>query len=85
MEQYEAGLSLSGAGDLRKELAGQGFVGRDALEAFGQKVVSDIAGERQPSFGGIILADSPAVVEETFMADRSASSRSGLRLAKLTI
>lgn len=59
VEQYVASLSLSGAEDLRKELVGQGFVGRGALEAFGQKVVIDIAGERQSSFRGVVRGGPP--------------------------
>ncbi|MDH6284846.1 hypothetical protein [Prescottella agglutinans] len=59
VQQQEEGVSTSGVGDLRKELAGQGFVGRDALEKFGQKVVSDISRERQASFRGVTSGGLP--------------------------
>ncbi|OQQ25395.1 hypothetical protein A6410_19890 [Prescottella equi] len=53
MDQYESGLSSSNIATLRKELAGQGFVGSDALMKFGQNVVSDVSRARQASFRGV--------------------------------
>ncbi|BCN51937.1 hypothetical protein RE9425_03270 [Prescottella equi] len=59
VDQYVSGLSSSNIAALRKELAGQGFVGSDALMKFGQKVVSDISQERQASFRGVTSGGLP--------------------------